>query len=114
MAPSDSASDLERHEDGVRIPVRAEVVAPAEAFPLEAEGFVEGDRSLVPRKDVQLELRHAVLRRPRDGSLEQGSADAAPAETLVDHQPEIGDVVGRRVLVARERETSRELAVELR
>src|SRR4051794_1029083 len=96
-----AVSHLERHENRVGVAVRAEVVALAKALTLEAERLVERDRRLVPREDVKLELRHAMLRRPLDSRLEQRSADALPPEARVDHQAEVGDVVRRGVGVAR-------------
>src|SRR5690242_7342039 len=78
----------------------------AEALTTEAEGFVEPDRRLVVRKDVQLELRDACAARPLDRLLEERASDSAAAVLLRNHQPEIGDVCARRMRVATDREAA--------
>src|SRR5580765_5908800 len=49
-------SEVERHQDRVRVAVLPQVMARAIALPPEADGFVERDRALVPREHVELEL----------------------------------------------------------
>ena len=89
-------------------------MVPAEALALEAELLVELDRRLVPGEDVQLELAHARLARPRDRLLEQRAADAAAAVAVGDHQAEVGDVAACLVRVAGDREAADDRAVVLR
>src|SRR5713226_9386809 len=107
------AVEVERHEDRVRGLAVAQIVARSVALPDETERFVELDRRLVPRKDVQFELRDCVRPRPRDRALEQRAADAAAAGSRVHHEAEIRDMPARRMLVARERQAADELAVQL-
>ena len=89
-------------------------MALAEALALEAELLVEVDRRLVPGEDVQLELEHAGVARPRDRLLEQSAADAAAAVAVGDHQAEVGDVAARLVRVPRDRQPPDDRAVLLR
>src|SRR3954451_7428992 len=107
-------SEVERHQDRVRVAVVAQVMARAIALPPEADGLVERDRGLVPREHVELELLDAVSPSPLRRRGEQGTADAAATEAAVDHQAEVGHVVRRRMPVAREREAADDPAVELR
>src|SRR5438132_1232498 len=97
------AIDFEGHQDRVRRLSVAKIMALSVALLDESERVVQLDRRLVPRKDVQFELRHLVLARPRDGGLEESAADAAAPRSRVDHQSEIRDVAACRVLIARER-----------
>ena len=85
----------------------------AQPLALEAELLVEADRRLVPGEDVQLELAHAGLARPRDRLLEQCTADAAAAVPVGDHQAEVGDVAARLVRIAGDRQSPDDHAVFL-
>ncbi len=59
------SSDEVGHQHGVDELAPALVVPLAVALALEAEGFVQPERGLVPGKDVELELAHLRLARPR-------------------------------------------------
>src|SRR5262245_21158349 len=99
------------HEDRVHLLALADVVPAAEALAHEPEGLVQVDRGVVPREDVQLELAHADLLRPRDRLVEQTAPDSAAPVGGGHHQSEIGDVRARRMRVAREREAGNDLTV---
>ena len=97
--------DEVRHEDGVDELAASLVVPLAVSLALEAEGLVEAERRLVPGKDVQLELAHARVARPRD-RVRRGARVPTPRRRWLvgDHEAEVGDVPARRVRIARERE----------
>src|SRR5205823_4306334 len=65
------------HQDRVDVVVTAPVVTATVSLLHEAEVLVELDRSLVVRKDVQLELADLGVTGPVEGRLEQPGADAA-------------------------------------
>src|SRR5207244_12147729 len=83
--------DQVRHQDRVDVLLAATVVRTAVALPLEPEALVQLDRRLVPREDMQLELRDARVAGPLQGRVEQRRADATPAVRGGDHQAEVGD-----------------------
>ena len=92
IAPGRTPSELFRHQDGVdEAPVRQAIVAGAVALADVAELLVEGDRGLVVREDVQLELADTRVRPSRR------RRRAAPrryrgAGGGGDRQAEVGDV----------------------
>jgi len=96
----------ERHQDRVHGCSVTQVLAAPQAFALEAIRLVEGDRRLVPWKDMELELLHSRARSPRDGLVEQCPADASPPMRARHHEPEVGDMPARRMHVSRERESA--------
>src|SRR5919201_3046830 len=108
-----SRSQHEGHDDRVHVLACAAVVGAAVALALEAVALVQADRRLVVREDVELELLHAALAGPLDGGVEQRAPDPAAAVRRGHHQAEVGDVVARRVLVARDREAADDAALVL-
>jgi hypothetical protein len=95
-----------RHEERVDGDAVADVVTATQPFALEAERLVQLNGRLVPREDMELDLRDGRSSRPIHRGGEQRATNSPPAVARRDHEPEVGDVGARRVRVARERDAT--------
>src|SRR5215204_2104472 len=71
------ALDVVGHQDRVDEVAASSIVGPAVALPAETELLVQGDRRVVVREHMQLELADADLAGPADRLLQQRAPDAA-------------------------------------
>lgn len=106
-----SGVETERHQDGVDGDAVANVMTSTQTLALESERGVEGYRGLVPGEHMELQLANADNPGPRDGLLEQSTANTPTAVGRRDHQPQIGDMTARRMNVASHRQPTHDAAV---
>src|SRR5439155_11815577 len=95
--------EVDCHQDRVYVLTRDPVVAAAKALLEEAGLLVKGDRRLVVREGLQLDLRDAGPPGPTHALLHQRRADTPATLGRRDHQPELSNVVAERIVVARDR-----------